>query len=61
MMDDDAQTHEAPAAGKKRHSHAPDRSTWSPPGQVKKTPRPTWSGKTMHHPAFRVGELKHGK
>jgi len=60
-MDDDAQTRDEPVAGKKRHRHAPDHSAWSPPGQLKKSPRPTWSGKTMHHPAFRVGEIKHGK
>jgi hypothetical protein len=24
-------------------------------------PPRTWTGKTMHHPATRIGEIKHGK
>ena len=60
-MNDDAQTHDSPADGRKRHRHGGERSAWPSPDQVKGAKRPTWSGKTMHHPAFRIGEIKHGK
>ena len=26
-----------------------------------KNPPPGWNNKTMHHPATRIGEIKHGK
>jgi hypothetical protein len=61
IMDDDANKHDSPADGRKRHRHGADRSSWPSPDQIKGTRRPTWSGKTMHHPAFRIGEIKHGK
>jgi hypothetical protein len=60
-MNDDAQTHDSPADGRKQHRHGTDSSNWPSPDRVKGSKRPPWSGKTMHHPAFRVGEIKHGK
>jgi len=50
-----------PAGGKKPHRHHDDRSEWPRPDRSGKGPPPTHSGKTMHHPAFRIGEIKHGK
>lgn len=42
-----------------RHDHRGKGLGWPPP---KKTSPPRgWTSKTMHHPATRVGELKHGK
>ena len=61
-MSDDSHVHGTPAGGgKKRHRRGAERSGWPSPEQVKGAPTPTWSGKTMHHPAFRIGEIKHGK
>ena len=50
-----------PAAGKKHRRHQRDRSEWPGIDRPGKVPPPTHSGKTMHHPAFRIGEIKHGK
>jgi hypothetical protein len=61
MSDDRQPGDTAPAGGKKSHRHHTDRSGWPPPDHVKGGPQPTRSGKTMHHPAFRIGEIKHGK
>jgi hypothetical protein len=47
--------------GKKAHRHHTERSSWAPPDKVKGAPQPPRSSKTMHHPAFRIGEIKHGK
>ena len=66
-MTDDAQGGDkAPTGGKapggkKAHRHHAERSGWAPPDKVKGAPQPPRSGKTMHHPAFRIGEIKHGK
>lgn len=67
-MTDDAQGSEkapaggkAPTGGKKAHRHHDERPGWAPPDKVKGAPPPPRSGKTMHHPAFRIGEIKHGK
>jgi hypothetical protein len=61
-MSDDSHTDDAPAGGaKKRPRRGSERAGWSPPDHAKGAPRPNWSGKTMHHPAFRIGEIKHGK
>ncbi len=43
----------------RRHAHREDPGTW-PPARGK-TPPPAWNNKTMHHPATRIGEIKHGK
>jgi hypothetical protein len=57
---DDSHSHDTAGGGKKRR-HGAERQGWPAVDQVKHAPRPTWSGKTMHHPAFRIGEIKHGK
>ena len=36
------------------------REGWPAPSKIK-VPPPARSGKTMHHPATRIGEIKHGK
>jgi hypothetical protein len=59
-MNDDHPTHDESQDGKKRHRHDADRSAWAPT-RAKNSPRPAWKGKTMHHPAFRIGEIKHGR
>ena len=49
-----AQSRKAP--GKKtRHEH----ERWQDPHGAP-APR-SWTNKTMHHPATRIGEIKHGK
>jgi hypothetical protein len=44
----------------KRHEHRPEHQSWPVPASVKGTAS-TRSGKTMHHPATRIAEIKHGK
>ena len=66
MSDDshakDPQAKDSPAEGdRKHHGHGSERSGWAPLDRSKGAPPPTRSGKTMHHPAFRIGEIKHGK
>ncbi len=42
-----------------RYDHRGKGLGWPP---LKKTAPPRgWTSKTMHHPATRIGELKHGK
>ena len=41
-----------------RHDHRGKGLGWPPP---KNAPKRGWTSKTMHHPATRIGELKHGK
>jgi hypothetical protein len=60
-MAKDSRSRGAPARGTKHHHHDDQRRGWRGAAQVRRAPRTTWSGKTMHHPAFRVGEIKHGK
>ncbi len=36
------------------------RDAWPDPRRIKAPPL-TWTNKTMHHPATRIGEIKHGK
>jgi len=43
----------------RRHAHREDPVTWVP--AATKTPPPAWNSKSMHHPATRIGEIKHGK
>jgi len=43
----------------RRHAHREESGNWQPAGS--KTPPPAWNNKTMHHPATRIGEIKHGK
>jgi hypothetical protein len=60
-MSDDSGGQTTPAKGAKtRHQHGAERTGWPAPDQAKGGPPPR-SGKTMHHPAFRIGEVKHGK
>ena len=42
-----------------RHEHHGGARSWPP--ATSKTPPPAWNNKTMHHPATRIGEIKHGK
>jgi hypothetical protein len=43
----------------RRHAHREEQQSWLPARS--KTPPPAWNSKTMHHPATRIGEVKHGK
>jgi hypothetical protein len=49
--------HRRKASGKKATHHPPER--WHDPHGTQ-APR-SWTSKTMHHPANRIGEIKHGK
>jgi len=42
--------------GKGHHA----RERWQGPRGAAQVPR-SWTNKTMHHPATRIGEMKHGK
>ena len=44
----------------RRHEHRDDHPGWPAPAK-RKGPPPTWNNKSMHHPATRIGEIKHGK
>jgi hypothetical protein len=44
------------AAKRPRH----ERGTWPRPNRTTSPPR-AWTNKTMHHPATRIGEIRHGK
>jgi len=44
-------------AAKKPHD---GHEAWPGPQQTKSAPR-AWTNKSMHHPATRIGEIKHGK
>jgi len=44
------------SAKKEKHPH----ERWQDPRTTTKPPR-SWTNKTMHHPATRIGEIKHGK
>ena len=43
----------------RRHAHRGAAEAWPKTGN--KTPPPAWNNKMMHHPATRIGEIKHGK
>ena len=42
----------------KKPQHAHER--WQDPPKTTQAPK-SWTNKTMHHPATRIGEIKHGK
>jgi hypothetical protein len=44
----------------RRHEHHDDQPGRPAPAKSK-APPPSWNNKTMHHPATRIGEMKHGK
>jgi hypothetical protein len=41
---------------KTQHQH----ERWQDPRAATQAPR-SWTNKSMHHPATRIGEIKHGK
>jgi len=43
-----------------RHDHRGKGLGWPTPGKLKAPPT-RWNSKTLHHPATRIGEIKHGK
>ncbi len=47
---------EKDSAPKPSHPH----QRWQDPKGASQPPR-SWTNKTMHHPATRIGEIKHGK
>jgi len=49
------------ADGKRDRGLPPARAGWSDPATVKRAGHVGWNSKTMHHPAFRIGEIKHGR
>jgi hypothetical protein len=61
MSDVPTPTGTPPGGDSKAHRHHDERSTWPRPDKAKHAPPPTRSGKTLHHAAFRIGEIKHGK
>jgi len=44
------------SAKKGRHAH----EHWQDPKGAGQPPK-SWTNKSMHHPATRIGEIKHGK
>jgi hypothetical protein len=56
----------SPDSGEKSGAHDPRQDHrgkglgWPIPSKLK-TPPPRWNSKTLHHPATRIGEIKHGK
>jgi hypothetical protein len=58
MRPDDGDRVKVPSP--KRHEHREERRNW-PATSKTKSPPPSWNNKTMHHPATRIGEIKHGK
>jgi hypothetical protein len=54
-MRPDEHQHKGPAK-KARHGH----ETWPQTRRTTSPPR-AWTSKTMHHPATRIGEIKHAK
>ena len=55
MRPDDHSPQGAPPRSRK-HPH----ERWQDPADHVRAPR-SWTSKTMHHPATRIGEIKHGK
>ena len=49
------QSHKAPEK-KEKHQH----ERWQDQRGTAQAPR-SWTNKTMHHPATRIGEIRHGK
>jgi hypothetical protein len=58
MRRDDGGRDQAPTP--KRHEHRQERRSHPVPSRTQ-SPPPSWNDKTMHHPATRIGEIKHGK
>jgi hypothetical protein len=58
MRPDDGGREKVPSS--KRHDHRHERATWPATPATKSQP-PSWNNKSMHHPATRIGEVKHGK
>ena len=54
-MRPDDQSHQGQAK-KSQHRH----ERWQGPRATTQAPR-SWTNKSMHHPATRIGEIKHGK
>ncbi len=54
-MRPDDNSQKAPAK-KAQHKH----EQWPDPRRTSQAPR-AWTNKTMHHPATRIGEIRHGK
>jgi hypothetical protein len=50
---------ERSSAHEHRRDHRGKGLAWPP--QKKTSPPRGWNSKTMHHPATRIGEIKHGK
>jgi len=48
------------ARAPRRHDHRGSGLGWRVPSKLK-SPPPRWTNKTMHHPATRIGEIRHGK
>jgi hypothetical protein len=49
-----------PGEREPRRDHRGRGLGWPPPSKLTSPPR-SWTNKTMHHPATRIGEIKHGK
>ncbi len=58
MRPDDGRRAKVPSP--KRQENRQGQSSW-PVTSKTKAPPTSWNNKTMHHPATRIGEIKHGK
>jgi hypothetical protein len=58
MTPDDQGPEQSQKAPEKKAKHAHER--WHGPQGAAQAPR-SWTNKTMHHPATRIGEIRHGK
>jgi hypothetical protein len=55
--DDQGQEQDRKSSSQKpKHQH----ERWQDPRTTVQAPR-AWTNKTMHHPATRIGEIRHGK
>ena len=61
MREEPTSADDPPAGGKTSHRRRHRRAGWAPPDAGRDAPKQIRSGKTMHHPAFRIGEIKRGK
>ena len=58
MSPDDHGQEDSHSAPEKKAKHQHER--WQGPPKTTQAPK-SWTNKTMHHPATRIGEIKHGK
>jgi hypothetical protein len=50
----------AKVSSPKRHEHRKEQGGWPATSKTQSPPQ-SWNNKTMHHPATRIGEIRHGR